>query len=405
MSRPAIDRDRFLADFAALAQIGRTPDGGVHRVAYSEADRAGRIWLKREFDRLEISHRDDPAGSTIGQLPGRDRLPPLAIGSHTDSVPHGGAYDGALGIIAALAVARALLTAGHQLRHPLEVINFAAEEATMAGGTTGSQAMAGLFNPELLDKKAWDGRPVRDHLAGSGLDPARVGEARRPKGSLAAYVELHIEQSTRLETGGIDIAIVDGFVGIRRYAVSVPGRANHAGTTPMEQRQDALVAAAPLARWVHELAVELGIVATIGDFRVFPGAPNVIPGRVDLIVETRGLKSPILNAAEAELLREVGRLGASCTPVVSKPPVAASPQIMAAIAAGCRRLNLSHLTLSSGAGHDAMVMAAICPQGMLFVPSRDGISHAPDEFTAETDCLNGASLLLETVLELDDVLP
>src|SRR5262245_59033746 len=220
---PVLDSQRMLADFAALAQIGRGPDGALNRVAYSPADRAGRAWVADQMRELGLSVRADAAGNTIGIYAGSADLLPIALGSHTDSVPDGGAYDGALGIVAALACVRALHTDGMQPRHPVELINFAAEEATMAGGTTGSQAMAGLFNPAILDKAAWDGRPVREHLVAAGLDPATFTSARRAPGSLAAYLELHIEQGDQLTTAGLPIGIVEGFVGIRRYAVTFQG--------------------------------------------------------------------------------------------------------------------------------------------------------------------------------------
>lgn len=299
---PELDAARLLADLDALAQIGRAADGALNRIAYGPADQAGRAWVAEQMRALGMRVRADAAGNTIGLYPGAADLPPIALGSHTDTVPNGGNYDGALGVVAALACARALHAAGARLRHPLEVINFAAEEATMAGGTTGSQAMAGLFNPAIVEQAAWDGRPVREHLRAAGLDPDAVGEARRAPGSLAAYLELHIEQGDVLTAASVPIGIVEGFVGIRRYAVTFQGYANHAGTTPMHRRQDALVAAAPFVTAVRDLAVAYGIVATIGTLTVHPGAPNVIPGRVELIVETRGLDAAVLDQAEAALV-------------------------------------------------------------------------------------------------------
>ena len=404
ISSPVLDGDRLLADLDALARIGRDPDGALNRIAYSAADQQGRGWVAEQMRAIGLRVRTDAAGNTIGLYAGTAELPPIALGSHTDTVPNGGAYDGALGVVAALACVRALHAAGRQLRHPLEVINFAAEEATMAGGTTGSQAMAGLFNPALLVKAAWDGRPVRAHLLAAGLDPASFTGARRAPGSLAAYLELHIEQGDVLTTAATPIGLVEGFVGIRRYAVAFAGAANHAGTTPMHRRQDALVAAAPFITFVRDLAVAHNVVGTIGTLTVHPGAPNVIPGRVELIVETRGHEETVLDQVEAVLAERARGAGAQFAPVVRKPPVQANAQLVGALAAACDALGLACIPLPSGAGHDAMCMATICPQAMIFVPSQGGVSHSPDEYTTPEDCVAGARVLLAGLLNVEVLL-
>ena len=400
----ALDSERLLADLDALAQIGRDPSGALNRIAYGPADQAGRAWVADQMRALGMRVRADTAGNTIGEYPGSADLPPIALGSHTDTVPNGGNYDGALGMVAALACVRALHVAGARLRHPVEVINFAAEEATMAGGTTGSQAMAGLFNPAIFDKAAWDGRLVREHLAAASLDPATFMQARRSPGALAAYLELHIEQGDLLTGAGVPIGIVEGFVGIRRYAVTFQGYANHAGTTPMHRRQDALVAAAPFITFVRDLAIAHQIVGTIGTLTVHPGAPNVIPDRVEMIVETRGLDAAVLDQAEAALAEQARALGAQIANVVSKPPVQCDQGVVGALGAACESLNLTSLHMPSGAGHDAMCIASICPQAMIFVPSQGGVSHSPDEYTTPEDCVNGARVLLAGLLQLEESL-
>ncbi len=398
-----INEKQFFADFENLRQFGLQGEGGaVHRVAYSPADMEAREWLIARFREMGLDTYSDGVGNSFAFYRGHERLNPIGIGSHSDTVPYGGAYDGALGVVAALAVIRAFHDAGERLAHPLQWVNFAAEEATMGGGTTGSQAMTGIFNMQMLNKAAWDGRPVREHMIGAGLDPDKILDARLPKrGGYAAFLELHIEQSDRLEKANLPIAIVDGFVGIRRYAVRFDGMANHAGTTPMASREDALVAAAPMIQFVRDLAVELGIVGTIGDFKVYPGAPNVIPERVEMIVEIRGLDAAILDDAQDLIRGEAQSFGGEFDPVVIKPPVEADMIVRDSISAACAKLNLETLTMPSGAGHDAMNMALICPQGMFFVPSKDGISHSKDEYTSPEDCLNGAQVMLETVIELD----
>lgn len=401
---PFLDGEQLLEELEALAQIGRSATGGINRVAYSKDDLRGRRWIEQKMADLGMTVQTDAVGNTIASYPGTDDIPPIAIGSHSDTVPDGGAYDGALGVLAGLACIRALHTAGLRLHHPVELINFAAEEATMAGGTTGSLGMIGSLNPTIFDRAAWDGRAVREHLQAAGLDPAKAATAARPKGSLAAFVELHVEQSGQLEAAELPIAIVEGIVGIRRYSLIFEGYANHAGTTPMAQRKDALVAAAPSITFVQDLALQHNIVGTVGQLNVSPGAPNVIPGRVEMVVEIRGLESAVLDAAERELIKHVKRGGGSLTVTVAKEPVVSDSSVVEALTAACEQLQLHFLRMPSGAGHDAMNMAQLCPQGMIFVPSKNGVSHSADEYTAPEDCINGARLLLAALIKLDKLL-
>jgi N-carbamoyl-L-amino-acid hydrolase len=399
---PAIDGDQLLRDLAELARIGASAGGGIDRIAYSPADLAGRAWVEARLRDLGLTVERDAAGNTIGRYAGEaPDLPPLALGSHTDTVPNGGRYDGALGVLAALACVRALRAAGRRLRHPVAVLNFAAEEATMGGGTIGSRAMAGLLDPAMLAQPAWDDRPIADHLRAAGIDPAGVVAARRPPGSFAAYLELHIEQGGTLAAAGLPIGLVEGIVGIRRYAASFAGYANHAGTTPMAGRRDALVLAAPFILAVRDTALARGIVGTCGTLRVEPGAPNVIPGRVEIGVEIRGLDEAVLDAAEADLTRAATATGGHLRRTAYKEPVRSDPAVLDALAAACAGLGLAARRLPSSAGHDAMCIAAIAPQAMLFVPSRGGVSHAPAEDTAPADCINGARVLLAALLRLD----
>ncbi|HEX5505105.1 MAG TPA: Zn-dependent hydrolase, partial [Thermomicrobiales bacterium] len=332
-----LDGARLMADLAALGAIGATPRGGVDRVAFSPADGAGRDWVAERLREAGLAVTTDAAGNTIARYPGAvDGLSPIALGSHTDTVPDGGRYDGALGVLAALAGVRALIAAGRRLRHPVEVVNFVAEEATLGGGTLGSRAMAGLFDFAALDGPAGDGRPVAAHLRDAGIDPAGLGAAARPAGSLAAYLELHIEQGGVLAEGGIPVGVVEGIVGIRRYTARFEGAANHAGTTPMAARRDALVAAAPFILAVRDIAVAAGIVGTVGTLAIEPGAPNVIPGRVDVAVEIRALDGATLDGAERALREAAGRGGGALTPVSVKEPVASDPAVVAAAEAACR---------------------------------------------------------------------
>ncbi|MDX1520210.1 MAG: Zn-dependent hydrolase, partial [Anaerolineae bacterium] len=327
-----VDGEQLLEDLQTLNQFGAEPGPGLNRVAFSEADQAGRRWLETQMQSCGLSQVTDPAGTSIGTYPGTEPgLAPIALGSHTDTVPNGGRYDGALGVLAALACVRTLHQARYRLRHPVEVINFVAEEATMGGATIGSRAMAGTLPPETIEHLAWDGLPVAAHLSAAGLDPARITQAKRPSGAISAFLELHIEQGARLEQAGTPIGVVEGIVGIRRYSVSFEGQANHAGTTPMTLRQDALVMAAPFILAVPEIAIAHNIVGTIGVFRIEPGAPNIIPGNAYLEFEIRGLDEVVLDQAEAVLARQAREYGGQFKQLSVKPSVTSDERLVAAI--------------------------------------------------------------------------
>jgi N-carbamoyl-L-amino-acid hydrolase len=399
----ALDGEELLQQLDDLGQIGARTGGGVDRLAFSPADLAGRAWVAEQMRAAGLEVARDGAGNVIGRLAGSEPgRAPIALGSHTDTVPNGGRFDGALGVLAAIAAARAVRGAGLTLRHPLEVIDFAGEEATIAGGTFGSRAMAGLLADAALAAPAWDGRPVAELLRGAGLDPAGVAGAGRPVGSLAAYLELHIEQGGTLEAAGVPVGVVEGIVGIRRYVAQFAGSANHAGTTPMAQRRDALVMAAPLVGAVREVAEAHKIVGTVGTVRVEPNAPNVIPGRVELGLEIRGLDEAVLDAAAAAIEAEAVAAGGRLVEISRKEPVACAAVVLEAIEAGCAAVGLERRRMASGAGHDAMCLAALAPVGMIFVPSAGGVSHAPEEWTAPEQCVAGARALLAGLLELDE---
>lgn len=397
-----IDGARLIASLNELGQIGLTERGGLMRVAFSQADLEGRAWVRERMQAM-MDVRVDAAGNTIGHYAGREPgLLPIALGSHTDTVPDGGRYDGALGVLAALACVEALARDGVRLRHPVEVINFNSEEAAVAGGTFGSRAMAGQFDPTILRQTTADGRLIADIVRGAGVDPEQIVTAARPKGSLAAYLELHPEQGGRLEAANIPIGVVEAIVAIRRFVVTFHGYANHAGTTPMEQRRDALVVAAPFILAVRSTAIVHNVVGTVGTLRIEPGASNVIPGRADLSLEIRGQDDGVLDAVELELRTLAQGSGGEFTPISAKPAVASDPWLVEQLEASSEGLGLPYQRMSSGAGHDAMCMAGITREAMLFVPSRGGVSHSPDEFTSDEQCIDGARVLLAALLRVDE---
>ncbi|MCS6825037.1 MAG: M20 family metallo-hydrolase [Caldilinea sp.] len=396
----SFDGEQLLADLDALGAIGWKPGAGLQRLAYGDADLEARRWVLTQMQALGMQAWIDPAGNVIGHLPGSEPLPALAIGSHTDSVPGGGKFDGALGVLAGLACVRTLRSQDVQLRHPLLLIDFAAEEATTSASPTGSLSFVGGLTQTALDGPSWDGRSTVALLTDHGFNIAAM-IANRPPMPIAAFLELHIEQGDRLASAGVPIGIVEGIVGIRRYYVHFQGQANHAGTTDMKRRRDALVMAAPFILAVREAAMTHGIVGTVGRIEVHPNTPNVIPGRVMLDVEIRGLDDAVLDRVEAILAVEAARCGGTLHPGHRKEPVLADPKLMEAIERGCEALGLRTMRMPSGAGHDAMNLAAICPYAMLFAPSEQGVSHAPDEWTQPHDCINAARALLAAVLEVD----
>lgn len=404
-----VDGGRILAQLEALSQFGRNPEGGVSRVAYSDPDREARQvvlgWMREAGLEASIDLAANLVGRQAGTEPG---LPPIVIGSHIDSVPNGGNYDGDVGSLAAIEVARVLRMAGRGLRHPLEVVVFQNEE----GGTIGSHALSAGLTPSLLDHVAQSGKTIREGIRFLGGDPDRLEEARRRPGDIAGYVELHIEQGGILDQRGLHIGVVEGIVGIRHWDVTIGGFGNHAGTTPMAGRQDALLAAARCIDAVNRIVTaEPGRqVGTVGRIRVEPGAYNVIPGRVVFGLEIRDLDDTrILTFAERifeacrMICRDTGTTFAA-EENLSIQPALTDPGFRDAIDEAARGLGLTTLSMPSGAGHDAQEMARIGPAGMIFIPSVGGISHSPREYSRPEDIENGANVLLATVLRLDAAL-
>lgn len=412
-SGPVIDPARLRRRLEVLSTHGRPPGGsfasGVTRVAYSVPDLTARAWLIQEIRDAGLTPRIDEAGNLYARWGGEMSRPAILFGSHIDSVPEGGNFDGDLGTLAALEVLQAVQTAKLQTRHPLEMVLWAHEESTAFGiGTACSRIVAGDLRPGDMDR-TWNGLRRADAIRRIGGDPDRIEQAVRAKGTWHAYVELHIEQGGVLDRAKIPIGIVEGIVAIHRYDVVIDGLANHAGTTPMNERQDALVAASKLTLAVHELARgrEGRQVGTVGRLEVHPNSPNVIPGRVTLSAEFRDLSEvtlrelgEALRARAAAVARETGTR-VSLELATTNPPALAAPGVQEAIGRAADRAGLQARRLPSGAGHDAQWMARLCPMGMIFVPSVGGVSHSPKELTSWDDCARGAEVLLQTVLELD----
>lgn len=393
---------------AQFDRIGRTA-GGINRVAYSEADLAGRAFTRELFTQSGLSLRLDTAGNMLARVPGTDpQRAPILIGSHIDSVTDGGNYDGPVGSFAAIEVARSLAERRVRLRHPLEVVVWQNEE----GGTIGSKIAVGLLTPADLDKVARSGKTVREGIGIIGGDVARLNEAVRKQGDIAGYIELHIEQGGLLEKASRQIGVVEGIVGLRWFEITITGFANHAGATPMDQRQDAMLAAAKFTVAVNEaIRRERGRqVATVGRLNVSPNTTNVIPGQVVLTVDLRDLDRATIDRFTArfeQFGREIGEATGTrfaFTQMVNSTPALSDPRIMDVVQGSATALGLSHQRMPSGAGHDAQEVAHIAPMGMIFVPSVGGISHSPKEFSRAEDITNGANVLMNAVVGLDAVL-
>jgi N-carbamoyl-L-amino-acid hydrolase len=405
-----VDGDRLNRWLAELRQFGGTATGGTHRPAYSDADVQARAWVRRAMEESGLAVRVDAAGNIVGRREGRERaLPPILFGSHIDSVPDGGSYDGNLGSLGAIEVARTLRDRGVVTRHPLEVVVWQNEE----GGLVGSRIAAGEFPMQELDRVAVSGKTLRDGIALLGGDVARLDSARRARGSFAAYLELHIEQGGTLEREKVDVGVVEGIVGIWQWTVTVDGFANHAGTTPMDQRRDALLSAARFVEMVNRVVrAEPGRqVGTVGQLRAEPGAPNVIPGRAVASLELRDLDAAKVHrlheriVAEARAIGEAGGTTFTFAPITEHGPALTDPRMQRVVADSARALGLTSKVMPSGAGHDAQEMARLGPAGMIFVPSVGGISHSPREYTKPADCVNGANVLLHAVLAVDAAPP
>jgi N-carbamoyl-L-amino-acid hydrolase len=400
--------ERMAQRIKALSEFGSNPEGGVSRVAYSDADLAGRAYLMDLMREVGLTVRVDTAGNIIGRREGRnDDLPVIMFGSHIDSVPGGGNYDGDVGVIGAIEAVQLMNEHGIRTRHPLEVVSFTDEE----GGLTGSRAMVGKLTDRALEVVSNSGMTIRDGIRNVGGDPNRLDLAERKAGELLAFVELHIEQGAILHEENVDIGVVEGIVGIRWWEVTIEGFANHAGTTPMNKRWDAMVSAAELTLAINHVATTMPgrQVATVGRIRAEPGAPNVIPGEVVMSLEIRDLDAWKMQQVFERIQAEAKQIADTrFTPIrfreidVASPPAPTDQQMRRIIAASADELGLSFKLMPSGAGHDAQDMTHIAPVGMIFVPSVDGISHSPKEYTSPEDMANGANVLLKTVLAIDD---
>ncbi|HJQ14914.1 MAG TPA: M20 family metallo-hydrolase, partial [Anaerolineales bacterium] len=391
-----------------LAQIGATSDGGVNRPTFSEAHLRARQWFREQIEKSGMEFHTDSAGNHSAFLPcGDDNAPTLLLGSHLDSVPNGGRFDGALGVMAAFEVLRTIKDAGIDTKVNLEAIDFTDEEGTLVG-LLGSAALAGHLSPDHLQNPRGGRENLVEGMARAGLTEETIFSAARPKESLAGYLELHIEQGKRLESAGADIGIVHAIVGIWSYRLSFIGRADHAGTTTMLDRLDASLGASEFTLAARDTVINdfPGCVVNIGNMTFSPGAFNIVPAQVDVSLEFRSSDEGKSRRMDSLLLghaREAANrfgLELKVESLGKHSPSWMDPNILNVFASSCDDQGLTHISLSSGAGHDGQSFDGLCPAGMIFVPSKEGASHSPREFTKWEDCMNGTNVLLQTVLRL-----
>lgn len=401
------DASRMESRIKELSKFGLNANGGSDRVAYTEHDRQGREYIIGLMKNAGLEVRIDAAANIIGRRKGKfDNRKPIVFGSHIDTVPNGGAYDGCVGVIGAIEVIELLNENRITTDGPLEVVVFTDEE----GGLTGSRAFVGNLGADAQTVVNNSGKTIAEGIRFLGGDPGRLADAARNEGDIKAYLELHIEQGGVLESKELNIGVVEGIVGIEWWEITIEGFSNHAGTTPMKGRRDAVLAGARFALMVNEVVNSLGgaQVGTVGKFVAEPGAPNVIPGKVTLSLELRDLSAEkifrMYNMIEKRAIVIADETGTEISfrhLDVSAVPALTDETIKSVIEASAEELGLSFQRMPSGAGHDAQDVAKIGPIGMIFVPSRGGISHSPKEFTSAEDMANGASVLLTTILSID----
>jgi N-carbamoyl-L-amino-acid hydrolase len=401
-----INAERLLGDLRALSAIGGLADGGVDRLAWSDADLAGRRWFSERIQEAGLEARLDAALNVFGHVPGAAG-PFLLTGSHLDSVPNGGRLDGAYGCVAALEVLRSLVESADPIAQRVEVVGFSDEEGVrFATGLIGSLALAGELDvARLRQAQDWRGLPIDQVLAAAGREVDRLADAQQHLDSIATFLELHIEQGPRMEAAGIDLAVVTGIVGVHRQRILVIGEQNHAGTTPLPLRHDAGRAAARAVAGLYELvrSIDGEAVANVGFMQFEPGGVNVVPGRASFTVEVRHLDEAIVRRivdAFVESLRKICseegcHMDAELLSWV--PPAAMDPAQIGTLEQACHDVGREPGRLWSGAGHDAAVLARHVPTGMLFVPSVGGVSHSPRETTSDEHLVLGARALLRAV--------
>lgn len=404
-------KERIEQHIEALAQFTATPGSGTTRLTYSQEDLHARNYIKEQMKASGLNVTEDGFGNIFGKMEGSlENAPSVLIGSHFDSVPNGGAYDGPAGVVAALEVAHLFHKNDLKPKYPLEIIALVEEEGSrFGGGLMGSRGITGILSEaDFNSLKDRDGVSAVEAMRKIGLDPA-LPKGRDSK-TMKAFLELHIEQGPILEEKNISIGIVDAIVGLTQYEVTVKGQAGHAGTTPMDRRSDALIAASKIISQLPELAVEEGngTVLTVGRLNVFPNGANVIPDKVVFTVDLRsGKEEHVLNVIE-KMKECINTHQESGIEIVAEEqlyiqPKALNENIRALLEDKSEESNVSYCSINSGAGHDAMIFSDFTDVGMLFIPSKAGLSHCPEEWSDSAHIAKAAGIFYEAAKELTEV--
>jgi len=404
-----VEKDRIIDLFENLKKFGVNENQGNDRVAYSDFEIQARDYISNKLKKTGAKVYTDFAGNLIAHYnPNNSKLKPILFGSHVDAVPNGGHYDGTAGVIHAIEVLQTVYSKNISLNHPLEVIVFANEE----GGLFGSKALAGKINQQTLDVVTVSGYTNAEGVERLGGNVDRIYEVKRNMGDIHAFLEMHIEQGSNLYSSNTDIGIVEGIVGLKWWDVTVKGFANHAGTTPMNQRQDAMIAASKFVLMVNETvnSYEGSQVGTVGRMSAEPGVPNVIPGIVNLSLELRDLSSKKISMIynkileNTKIIEQETKTKFSFSPIdATGDPALMDKRIINIISDVSDDLGYTSMLMPSGAGHDAQTMALIAPTAMIFAPSKDGISHSPKEYTSFEMLEKTTNVLLNTILKIDKI--
>ena len=402
-----VNIERLKQDLEELGRIGRDEHDGVSRPSFSPADFEARAWLKKKIEEAGLCYRQDGAGNQFGRVEGQGKT--VMAGSHIDTVPNGGMFDGAVGVVAALEAVHRILEDRIPLARPLEVASFTDEEGNLIGDFLGSRAFMGLLDEgEIRNGRTSFGMPFRDVLKRTEFTAEGILAAHKQRPELEAYLELHIEQGPVLEDESMPLGIVERIAGKHYRRCAFVGEPGHAGTTPLELRRDAFLGLADFALKAtqHVATKHYGSMLTIGKAVLHPGSFSVIPGRADFTLEFRSASPEALAAIEKEVfalaediastrgLTFVSRLVDKTTPVTTPP------RMLKLLEDECRALGYPSMRLTSGAGHDAQILAGACDVGLIFIPSPDGISHSPAERADWGDLEKGANLLLRTIIRL-----
>lgn len=405
-----IQRERLVKDFEAMAQL-TAPGEGINRLAFTDADWAGRQYIIDRMTDAGLSVEIDDFGNVIGYKIGKKPdLPAVMVGSHTDSVPNGGNYDGVVGVLSAIEVIRSMIDDGYEHDHTIAVVSFMCEESGRFGNATlGSKAMRGELTLQdlhhLVDKQ---GISLYEALKGRNLNPDGI-ETMAYKRPVKSFTEIHIEQGKVLEHEQKTIGIVTGIAAPERFYVTIRGNADHSGATPMNLRHDALCGASKIILGIEEIASmqeEPPVVGTVGVVEVTPGAMNVIPGAVKLGVDIRSISKVARNSVVTlvkefiDITAEKRELSYTIETIAQDHPVEMHPAMIREIEEAVKSVGVEYMTMPSGAGHDAMHWAEAIPTGMIFIPCRDGISHNPAEFAEMDDIVTGAEVLDKVLRKL-----